>query len=108
MTFIQARRGPGGGDVGVAYCEVKYLGAHEDPHGSIDKEEGKTWTNENTGRKYGPTNEYSLRGRPRALDGSNIPPLLIHVFVPIRSQHYRRHMTRRLSTKSCQAWKGGC
>ena len=21
---------PGGGDVGVAYCEVKYLGAHED------------------------------------------------------------------------------
>jgi hypothetical protein len=40
MTFIQARRRPGGGDVGVAYCEVKYLGAHEDPHGSIDKEEG--------------------------------------------------------------------
>jgi hypothetical protein len=31
MTFIQVRQRPrGGGDVDVAYCEVRYLGAHED------------------------------------------------------------------------------
>ena len=74
MTLYKHDGAPGGGDVGVAYCEVKNIrGAHEDlPSIRALRRKEITWTNEDTARKYGPTMNIPKEDVQRALDGSNI------------------------------------